>query len=39
MLLILVRTLVLYIVVLFVMRGMGKREISQMQPYELAISI
>lgn len=39
MVLILVRTLVLYIVVLFVMRGMGKREISQMQPYELAISI
>lgn len=39
MVLILIRTLVLYIVVLFVMRGMGKREISQMQPYELAISI
>jgi len=39
MLLVLIRTLVLYILVLFVMRGMGKREISQMQPYELAISI
>lgn len=39
MILILVRTIVLYLLVLIVMRGMGKREISQMQPFELAISI
>ena len=31
--------IVLYIIVLIVMRLMGKREISQMQPFELAISI
>jgi uncharacterized membrane protein YcaP (DUF421 family) len=30
---------VLYIIVLIVMRLMGKREIGQMQPFELAISI
>ncbi len=39
MVLILVRTIVLYLFVLIVMRGMGKREISQMQPFELAIAI
>jgi len=33
------RAIVLYILVLFVMRLMGKREISQLQPFELAISI
>ena len=33
------RSIVLYIIVLVVMRLMGKREISQMQPFELAISI
>ena len=33
------RSIVLYIIVLLVMRLMGKREISQMQPFELAISI
>ena len=33
------RSIVLYIIVLIVMRLMGKREISQMQPFELAISI
>ena len=33
------RAIVLYIVVLFVMRLMGKREIGQLQPFELAISI
>ena len=33
------RAIVLYILVLVVMRLMGKREIGQMQPFELAISI
>ena len=33
------RTVILYIIVLIVMRLMGKREIGQMQPFELAISI
>lgn len=33
------RSIVLYIVVLIVMRLMGKREIGQLQPFELAIAI
>ena len=39
MLIIFFRSIVLYIIVLIVMRLMGKREISQLQPFELAISI
>lgn len=39
MILIFVRTIFLYILVLIVMRFMGKREISQLQPFELVISI
>ena len=39
MLLVFVRTIILYTVVLIVMRFMGKREIGQLQPFELAISI
>ena len=39
MLLTFVRTIILYILVLVVMRFMGKREIGQLQPFELAISI
>lgn len=39
MLLIFVRSIALYILVLLVMRLMGKREIGQLQPFELAISI
>ena len=39
MILILVRTVILYVLVLFVMRFMGKREIGQMQPFELVIAI
>ncbi len=39
MLLILVRTIIIYVLVLFVMRFMGKREIGQMQPFELVIAI
>ena len=34
-----VRAIVLYIIVLVVMRFMGKREIGQLQPFELVISI
>lgn len=34
-----VRAIILYIIVLIVMRFMGKREIGQLQPFELAISI
>lgn len=33
------RTIIIYIFVLIVMRLMGKREIGQLQPFELAISI
>ncbi len=33
------RAIILYIIVLIVMRMMGKREIGQLQPFELAISI
>ena len=39
MLLIFFRSLILYIIVLVVMRFMGKREISQMQPFEFVISM
>ena len=33
------RAIILYLIVLIVMRLMGKREIGQLQPFELAISI
>lgn len=39
MLITFVRSIILYIVVLVVMRLMGKREIGQLQPFELAIAI
>lgn len=39
MLITFIRAIILYIVVLAVMRLMGKREIGQLQPFELAISI
>lgn len=39
MFVVLIRTIVLYILVLLVMRFMGKREIGQLQPFELVISI
>lgn len=39
MLITFIRSIILYIVVLVVMRLMGKREIGQLQPFELAISI
>lgn len=34
-----IRSIILYILVLIVMRLMGKREIGQLQPFELVISI
>ena len=39
MLIIFFRSILIYIFVLIVMRLMGKREIGQLQPFELAISI
>lgn len=39
MLIIFIRAIILYTIVLIVMRLMGKREIGQLQPFELAISI
>lgn len=39
MLITFIRSIFLYIIVLIVMRLMGKREIGQLQPFELAISI
>ena len=39
MLLIFARSVILYIIVLIVMRLMGKREISQLQPFEFVISM
>lgn len=39
MALILVRTIILYLLVLVVMRGMGKRQLGQMQPFELVIAM
>ena len=39
MLITFIRAIILYIIVLVVMRLMGKREIGQLQPFELAISI
>ncbi len=39
MLIVFVRALVLYIIVVICMRIMGKRQIGQLQPFELAIAI
>ncbi len=39
MLIVFVRTLILYAIVVIVMRVMGKRQIGQLQPFELAIAI
>lgn len=39
MLVLFIRSILIYIVVLFVMRLMGKKEIGQLQPFELVISI
>ena len=34
-----IRSIVLYIIILIVMRLMGKREIGQLQPFELVVAI
>ncbi len=39
MLTVLIRTMILYILVLLTMRIMGKRQIGQLEPFELAITI
>ena len=39
MLITFLRAIILYIIVLIVMRLMGKREIGQLQPFELVIAI
>ncbi len=39
MLTVLIRSTLLFIVAVFVMRMMGKRQVSQLQPYELVIAI
>jgi len=39
MLITFIRAIILYVIVLIVMRLMGKREIGQLQPFELAIAI
>lgn len=39
MLIVFFRSILLYILVLFIMRLMGKREIGQLQPFELTIAI
>jgi uncharacterized membrane protein YcaP (DUF421 family) len=39
MLLVAVRALILYILLVVVMRLMGKRQIGQLQPFELVITI
>ena len=39
MFIVLVRSIVLYFVVVFIMRIMGKRQIGQLQPFELVIAL
>ncbi|KOC36739.1 YetF domain-containing protein [Clostridium botulinum] len=39
MFIVMVRTFILYILVVFVMRLMGKRQIGQLEPFELVIAI
>lgn len=39
MLVLIVRVIVLYIFTIFIMRVMGKREVAQLQPFELAITL
>ncbi len=39
MFIVIIRTLTLYFVVIFIMRIMGKRQIGQFEPYELAITL
>lgn len=39
MFIVLIRTIILFVVVIFSMRIMGKRQIGQLQPYELVVAI
>ncbi|KNY26781.1 DUF421 domain-containing protein [Pseudobacteroides cellulosolvens] len=39
MLVVFIRTLILFLIVVVVMRAMGKRQIGQLQPFELAVAI
>ena len=39
MFIVLIRTIILYALVVFVMRIMGKRQIGELQPYEFVITI
>ncbi len=39
MFVLIIRTILLYFIVVFVMRLMGKRQLGQLQPYELVITI
>ncbi|MCL2323805.1 MAG: DUF421 domain-containing protein [Oscillospiraceae bacterium] len=39
MFIVIIRTFTLYFIVIFIMRIMGKRSISQFEPYELAITL
>ena len=34
-----IRTIIMYLIVIFVMRLMGKRQIGQLQPYEFVIAL
>lgn len=39
MLVVFIRTLILYVIVVIVMRIMGKRQVGQLQPFELVVAI
>ena len=39
MVLVMIRTAIVYVVLLIVMRLMGKRQIGEMQPFELVITL
>ena len=39
MIIVLIRTLVLFIIMFFTMKMMGKRYIAQLEPYEFVVSI
>ena len=39
MVLVMIRTAIIYVVLLIVMRLMGKRQIGEMQPFELVITL
>jgi uncharacterized membrane protein YcaP (DUF421 family) len=39
MFIVLIRAIILYFIVVFIMRIMGKRQIGQLQPFELVIAL